>query len=274
MKTFIDIFKENGMDSYAAIPFEKCRVTRPYLLDRIPDFHPEAALVFLLPYYTGTPDNISAYAAGRDYHQFMKRFLKELTEGLSAQFPNHRFFGFSDHSPIDERLAAVKAGLGVFGKNGLLLTEKYSSFVFLGEVITDLPAGEMTPQSDNVIRSCIGCGACLRACPTGILRGESDVCLSALTQKKGELSDTEKDMIRRFGSAWGCDVCQNVCPYTKAALEAGTLMTPVSYFYEDRILHLSEADLEAMDEEHFLSRAFSWRGRSTIQRNLKILEEK
>ncbi len=275
METIHSFFAKNNIEYFATLPFSECVSTRPYLYASHPGFTPQSALVFLVPYHAGAAENLSIYAAAPDYHCYMKDLLFALTNLLRKHYPHSCFLGFSDHSPIDERLAAAKAGLGVFGKNGLLLTEKYSSFVFIGEVLSDCPPEELAALSPSFsIRTCHDCGACAAACPTGILRGENASCLSAVTQKKGSLTEEETTLIRENGCAWGCDVCQNVCPYTKNAIKNGTLTTPIRYFHEGRIAHLTKEMIQGMSDAEFKTRAFAWRGRETLLRNLEILEER
>ncbi len=273
MKTYIDIFRENKIDLYAALRFSDCCVTKPHLLSRLSDLTPKSLLLFLVPYYTGETENLSVYAAGRDYHAFMRELSDALIAALRMQFPRSSFYPFADHSPIDERLAAAKAGLGVVGKNRLLLTEKYSSFVFIGEIISDLSPEKLSAVEPQAVSLCDGCNACQSACPSGLLRGDSAICLSALTQKKGCLTEDEACLIGQNGSAWGCDACQNVCPYTQRARANGTLMTQIPYFYQDRMAKLSSAAIQNMSEEDFLTRAFSWRGREVLLRNLSLFAD-
>jgi len=271
IETVKDIFAKEHIDSIALLPFSACRVTLPRLLEEL-SFVPKSVILFLMPYYVDTPKNFSAYAASEDYHFFVKELKDRLLPCLSDAFPSRSFAIFADHSPIDERHAAVLGGLGIFGKNGLLLTEKYSSFQFIGEVISDLPIeGEEAVLFP--LRSCEDCGACRAACPTGILRGEGTDCLSAITQKKGELSPSERSLMRRYQTAWGCDICQNVCPYTKRAKQNGTLVTPIPFFHRNRVLSFTEEMLKNMDKETFSRRAFGWRGRAVAERNAKILAE-
>lgn len=97
-------------------------------------------------------------------------------------------------------------------------------------------------------------------------------CLSSLTQKKGELTEIEQEMIKKYASAWGCDICQEVCPYTERALKGGSIYTNIEFFKESRTPYLTSEAIENMSDEEFLSRAYSWRGRQTILRNLKILK--
>ncbi len=220
-----------------------------------------------VPYYTKAatdPDrNVSAYAVPRDYHGFFQSLFEELLPILREKWPDESFAGFADHSPIAELQAAARAGLGVIGRNSLLLTEPYSSYVFLGELIT---TAEL-PTVLRPIESCSGCGACRRFCPMEKI----GACLSALTQQKGELTDREKEILKEYGSAWGCDICQEVCPYTKRALKNETVFSPIPYFQEQTIAHLTTDRLDQMDENEFESRAYAWRGRDTVRRNLELL---
>ena len=267
------LFAEEHIHETALLPLSACRVTLPRLLERnAPDA--QSVILFLLPYYADTPENFSAYAAAEDYHFFVRELAERLIPKLCALFPAYRFSVFTDHSPIDERYAAVLSGLGVFGKNGLLLTEKYASFQFIAEILTDAPTELLGEVKTFDLRSCENCGACLAACPTGILRGAGEDCLSAITQKKGALTDAEKQLMRRYNTAWGCDVCQTVCPYTKRAKQNGSIVTPIPFFHQKRMSRLSSQVLNGMDDETFQRRAFAWRGKATVERNVAILEEK
>lgn len=269
LDTIISLLSEYNIDLYGCLPLSSCRITRGYLLDRV-GIAEGSAVIFAIPYYTEECDgrrNLSAYAVPRDYHLFVREMTDDLQKRLTSAFPSNRFAFFADHSPIDERDAAVRAGLGIIGKNGLLITKKYSSYVFLGEIVTDavLPSREFPPAT------CHNCGACLTACPWK--RGESDICLSALSQKKGDLSGAEQELLAHYGSVWGCDICQKVCPYTKQAREAGTLYTEIPFFKQESLPFVTVSLIDAMDEKDFASRAYSWRGRETIVRNLTIAEE-
>lgn len=254
----------------SSLSLGECEISRPYLLERngiSPDSG--SAVLFAVPYLTRESvgeRNISAYAVSRDYHIFFKELFSSLLPCLSEKYPEHRFVGFSDHSPINEIDAAVLCGLGVKGKNHLLITEKYSSYVFLGEIITDMKI----PSHAGKFTECIGCGKCIRSCPAG---GDISACLSSLTQKKGELCEEEKKKIKAHGCAWGCDVCQEVCPYTAAALNSGSIFTEIEFFTLSAIPKISSETVENMTDTEFSERAYSWRKRETILRNLRLLEE-
>lgn len=264
-----EILQKNHIDCFAALPLSACRVTKPYLLERA-GITSGSAVILAVPYFTpacASPErNLSAYAVGYNYHAFFDALFEELLPLLKERYPEHRFAGFADHSPIAEIEAASRAGLGVIGKNGLLLTERYSSYVFLGELLTDAPL----PYTLVEPRFCESCGLCQKICPMEKI----GTCLSALTQKKGELDEAEIAALRRYGSCWGCDLCQEVCPHTVRAIQSGSIYTPIPYFHENNIPRLSLAILDAMEEDEFQKRAYSWRKRETIRRNLLLLQEK
>ena len=265
------LFAEEHITDIAILPLSACRVTLPRLLERCA-FSAGSVILFLMPYYVDTPKNFSAYAAAEDYHFYVRELSDRLIPKIAACFEGFRFTVFTDHSPIDERHAAVLAGLGVYGKNGLLLTEKYSSFQFIGEIVTDAPTELLGDVTYHPLRGCENCGACLAACPTGILRGEGSDCLSAITQKKGALSKEEKELMRRHNTAWGCDICQFACPYTKRAIQSGSIITPIPFFHRNRITFFSTEMLSQMDDAAFQRRAFAWRGKNVAVRNAMILE--
>lgn len=268
LNAILSILGEYHIELCGCLPLSRCRVTRQYLLDKA-EIYEGSVVIFAIPYYSNVCEkkhNVSAYAVPRDYHLFAHELADTLTARLKTAFPQNKLAVFADHSPIDERDAAVRAGLGVMGKNGLLITEKYSSYVFLGEIVTDA----ILPYQEYPVRHCISCGACLAACPWQ--RGESDVCLSALSQKKGVLSDAEHAVLCRYNCIWGCDICQEVCPHTQQARATKTLYTPIPFFQEDCLPLLSSDLINTINEKEFASRAYSWRGRETIVRNLLIAE--
>ena len=259
---------KEGITEYAILPFSAVRLQNPALLERGGAFTVRSVLIYAVPYYTGKADNLSAYAVSRDYHLYMRSLSERLIAAITDAFPTATARAFSDHSPIDERHAAAIAGLGVIGDNGLLITQHHGSYVFLGEIFTDIPAPEdvflHTPGE------CDHCGACRRACPTGALEGKGD-CLSELTQRRGELAPDTVRLMKKHHTVWGCDLCQSVCPYNIRAVERG-LFTPISFFHEERIPHLTSAKLAAMDKQTFEERAYAWRGRNTVARNLAAYE--
>ena len=265
-----DFFQKNSINCFAPIALSNCRITKPYLLEQS-GIQSGTVFMIAVPYFTKACQdpcrNISAYAVSNDYHIFFRSLFDEILPLLREYFPDNRFVGFADHSPINEIDAAVRAGLGVLGDNHMLITPLYSSYVFLGEIITDAKI----PTELYPLRSCNACGACQRACPANTCGG---TCLSALTQKKGVLTTSEIDLIRRFQTVWGCDICQQVCPHTQKALENGTIYTPIPFFQENQISSLTTDLINEMTQAVFEARAYAWRGKEPILRNLKIIENK
>ena len=268
LRTAAAYFEKESIDAFGLLPLSAVRVFRPELFERQTPIFPRSVLVFLVPYYTGPSENLSLYAVSRDYHLYMKRMTAGLLEALSAAHPEAKFVSFSDHSPIDERHAAAAAGLGILGDNGLLIHPRYGSLVFIGEIFSDLEAPADTPVFP--VRTCEHCGACRRACPTGALELRGD-CLSELTQRKGDLPEEAFRLMRHHRTVWGCDLCQTACPHTRRAISVGAV-TPIAFFHEARIPHLTLDVLDSMSAEEFKSRAFAWRGRATIERNLRAYE--
>lgn len=267
MKELESFFEKEKIEYFAVLPYSLCRETAPEIMER-EKFSPKSVIIFLIPYYTGAGVNISRYAVSRDYHLAIKDINSGLIEMLSEKFPGASFHSYGDHSPLDERHAAISAGLGILGDSGLLINEKYGTYVFISDVVCDV-APELldAKKSAEELRRCISCGACKKACPTGILRGEGTECLSFITQKKGELCEAEAALMKKYNTAWGCDECQSSCPYNRDAK-----ITPVPFFHEARIEELTSEILSGMSKEQFKSRAFAWRGRKTVERNLKIIE--
>lgn len=277
MKEFL---LNHGIKYCAAVELERCKILKEYLLTKNGFNKSAYAVTMLIPYRTDViPTNVSVYASVSDYHAFIAQLSEELDAYVKSKYPHGHFKLFADHSPIDEVHATCISGLGFIGDNGLLINEEYSSFVFLAECITDLSPEEigveLAPQSE--VKECMHCGACAKACPAGCIKKAGGVddfkpktaCLSAITQKKGELCEDEIKMMLDNNAVWGCDVCQNACPYTKRAK-----YSDIEFFKKGAIRTLTARAVEAMSDEEFATRPFSWRGRQTILRNLKLYEER
>lgn len=221
----------------------------------------------VFPYFAGhAAGNLSLYARGQDYHGVIKTRLEQAAVWLRRE-TGCAAMPMADVSPFPEVYAAACAGLGKLGQNGLLLTEVYGSFVFIGLLLTDL-----NRQGGAAPVPCSGCGTCLRACPGGALGSGGAVdqakCLSALTQQRGALTDGQAAAVAAHPLIWGCDQCQLVCPANQAARE-----TALPEFREELLCSLTETDVSAGDRafrRQFAGRAFTWRGVQPLRRNLEL----
>ena len=263
-----ECFSGLGIEYFSVLDYKQVRETAEHIRLRS-GVLPRSVIVYLLPYYGGECKNISRYAASLDYHIAAKEIGDAVISALRRSFPEMKAAAFGDHSPIDERHAALIAGLGAIGDNGLIINEKYGSYIFIGDIITDIPPELLGAKEPVSPARCEGCGACKAACPTGVLRRECDACLSAITQKKGELSAAERDLMIKHGTAWGCDICQEVCPHNRSPK-----ITPVEFFKKERIDCLTADSLSKMTDGELRLRAFGWRGRAVLERNLRVLDSK
>lgn len=268
MERIRPVLSRLGIPDAGAVSFSSCA---PLLACRAAERLPEGAksvILCLFPYRVPdeVPRNISRYAAGPDYHRIAGGMLAAACRALEKAFP-YTFVSFVDNSPIREVDAALRAGLGVLGRNSLLIHPRYGSWTFLGSIVTDMEIN----YSETVKRACIGCGACVSACPAHCI-GEGGVdesrCLSAITQKKGELTPEEAALVKKGDLLWGCDRCQEVCPYNRDREP-----TPLPYFRDRRHGDFTADEVEQMDDETFSRFAFSWRGRSRIVENLRAREQ-
>ncbi len=259
-----DFLKSENIFEFAKVDFSRLRVTDERRLERM-GFEPSCAVVFLMPYYVkGEKTNISEYAKSRDYHEFIKQLRLRAEKSLAVKLAC-----FADTSPIDEVGAALLAGLGVIGKNGLIINKRYGSYVFIGEIFFEKGIDEdffVGTEPKDAPRKCLECNACIKACPTGGINDRS-ICVSCINQKK-RIDPAEEDIIRKTRSAWGCDVCQEVCPMNR--LEE----TPIEFFREGRVERLDTETLDSLiSSGEFKSRAFAWRGEAVLRRNLELTKE-
>lgn len=229
---------------------------------------PAGVFVAVFPYAAeAQPGNLSRYARGRDYHTVLMERLRPVCAALERQYTGHAFVPGADNSPLPERECARLAGLGLQGRNGLVILPPYGSWVFLGTILTSLPL----PSAPEPAHPCLNCGACVRACPGGALNGgpvSEEGCLSALTQEKGPLTPRQEALLAAHPLIWGCDLCQQVCPCNRAAE-----LSPLPEFRRDLICSLTLSDVEDRTNrqfrEAFPDRAFTWRGPKPLIRNLK-----
>ena len=186
------------------------------------------------PYSDARPDDtaiLSRYAWGDDYHVVIERRLEALLEWMHAAAPGEfEARAYVDTGPVQERVYAQYAGLGWIGKNTCLIHGRLGSWIFLSEIICSLPLDVDAPAVDQ----CGTCQRCLQACPTGAIVEpyvlDATRCLSYLTiELKGAIPE---DLRTSVGAqAYGCDICQDVCPWNrKAAVSSDPAWLPRAVF--------------------------------------------
>ena len=163
---------------------------------------------------------MARYAWVRDYHRVMKRRMRGLVRSLEAELGSAvAARWYVDDGPMLDRAAANRAGIGWFGKNTNILTPGYGSWVFLGQVITDLPLEPDEPLK----KSCGSCVRCIDDCPTGALVApyvlDNARCISYLTiENRGAIPRELRPLMGDW--VFGCDICQDVCPVNRKARPA------------------------------------------------------
>jgi epoxyqueuosine reductase len=158
---------------------------------------------------------ISRYGWGRDYHKIMQKKLKTLSLWLEAQGEAILTRYYVDTAPIQDKVWAQKAGIGWIGKNGNVITQKYGSWVFLGEILTNLSLIPDKPHTEH----CGTCRRCLDACPTEAIPQpfvvDANRCIAYHTIENRAESLPESIKSRLNGWIAGCDICQDVCPWNQ-----------------------------------------------------------
>ena len=215
---------------------------------------------------------ISTYAFGEDYHQVIKRKLKDLMAFIYKEIGAVEGRIFVDSAPVMDKAWAAKSGLGWVGKNTNLISKKVGSFFFIAELIIDLELVEDGPVTDH----CGSCTACIDACPTDALIAPYQIdgsrCISYLTIELRESIPTEFKG-KMDGWAFGCDICQAVCPWNRFAQpNTETAFTPSDEFLSmkaEEWTELTEDIFEQLFSNTPLNRA-KWSG---LTRNIKFLKE-
>jgi epoxyqueuosine reductase len=168
-----------------------------------------------------TPESgpVARYARTEDYHDVLRRDLEQLAARMREEFGEFEYHICVDTAPLLERSYARQAGLGWIGRNTCLINQEYGSYVLLAEMLTSLEFESDAPAPDR----CGTCTRCIDACPTdaivpGGLRTELDStrCISYLTiELKGDIPEEHRTGVGTL--AFGCDICQEVCPWNRKA---------------------------------------------------------
>jgi epoxyqueuosine reductase len=214
---------------------------------------------------------VAQYARGTDYHDVLRERLNQLLAWVQQEVPGCKGRGVVDTAPLLERDFARRAGLGWFGKNTMLLNKHLGSFFFLGALLLDL---ELTPDPPHEASHCGTCTACLDACPTRAFPGPGELdarrCISYLTiELKGPVAEELRQPLGDW--LFGCDVCQDVCPWnrkvptgTEPALQSRPELEAIDPV---ELLDLSEEDFR----RHFRGTALMRTKRRGLLRNAALV---
>ena len=236
----------HGTMSYMEHNFDKRLDPRKLVPDA------KSVVSLLYNYYTNKnqsdPESpkIAMYALGDDYHFIIKRKLKKLVAHLQTTVGDVSGRVFVDSAPVMERQWAEKSGLGWIGKNTLLLNRKAGSYFFIAELILDLELEYDGPTTDH----CGTCTACIDACPTEAIyapfKMDASRCISYLTiEYRDEIPSEFKDKMDNW--AFGCDICQQVCPWNKFASHH----QEPAFEPKQELMDFSENDWHEMTEQVF-----------------------
>lgn len=216
-------------------------------------------------------NGFSIYTRGIDYHNVLNKYLKQMINIIEKHGGKAK--AFVDSNTLPERYLAYISGVGFIGKNNMIITKEYGSYVFLGEIITDLKFYEDDKRSFKEIdlfKECGECNICHDECPTKAInkfKKNCNICLSYITQKK-ELEEWE---IKKLdGRIFGCDSCQLKCPYNNQK-KLSSIREFDSFDFmndsdEEFILTMGNAEFK----NSFKLTSCGWRGKNVLKRNALI----
>ena len=203
---------------------------------------------------------------GLDYHYVLQDKLDRLAKGIEELTADFEYKGMVDTGALVDTAVARRAGIGFIGKNGLVISKEFGSYMFLGELITNL---DIEPDQP-VDYDCGDCNRCVTACPTSCLIGDGTMnakrCLSFQTQDKGIMDLEFRKKIKTV--IYGCDICQICCPYNKG------LDNPLATEIDPELAHPELLPFLELSNGQFKEKfghiAGSWRGKNILQRNAII----
>ncbi len=189
---------------------------------------------------------LSKYAYGKDYHRVVKKKLEILLQFVNSSIAPAKGRAFVDSAPVLEKAWAVRAGLGWIGKNTCLISHKTGSFCFIGTLMVDIPLD----YDSSIPDFCGDCTRCMDACPTQAIIAphilDAGRCISYLTiENKEDISGAFQD--RFENRVFGCDICQDVCPWNRKALA----QREINFEPLQEMMEMTRADWYNMDEEKF-----------------------
>ncbi|MGH9418908.1 MAG: tRNA epoxyqueuosine(34) reductase QueG [Thermoanaerobaculia bacterium] len=234
----------------------------------------KSAIVILVPYSPTRPEApsgalsnyVARYALGDDYHDVLDGILRKVEAEVA---PHGKTWRYVDTGPLSDRALATNAGLGWIAKNAMLINEEIGSYTFIGTLLTSL-ANDIVPEL--VADRCGTCTRCIDACPTNVILPNrtiaSERCISYATiEHRGELP-----AIPLAGNAFGCDICQEVCPWNHDPAPTHPAFAPRDEYRATPIsdlLHLTQSDFSTLFRKSAIKRAKL----AGMQRNVAALTE-
>lgn len=234
----------------------------------------KSAIVILVPYASERPEApaealsnvIARYALGDDYHEVLDGILRKIEAEVA---PHGRTWRYVDTGPLSDRALATKAGLGWIAKNAMLINEEIGSYTFIGTLLTSLE-NDIAPNS--VADRCGTCTRCIDACPTDVILPNrtiaSERCISYATiEHRGDLPG-----ITLAGNAFGCDICQEVCPWNNDPADTHPAFAPRDEYRATPIsdlLRYEQSDFSRLFRRSAVKRAKL----AGMQRNVAALTE-
>jgi epoxyqueuosine reductase len=216
---------------------------------------------------------ISVYAYGKDYHVVVKDKLYQLLELIEEKTGKRKARVFVDSAPVLDRAWAHRSGLGFIGKNTMLINRKGGSYFFIGHIILDL---DLEYEEDQLEKNfCGSCTLCIKACPTDALKPfelDARKCISYLTiEHKSDISERFKNKFE--GWIFGCDICQEVCPWNREAKPNDEPGFKIS----DQLKAMKKKDWAELSLEEFnglfKESAVQRTGFNGLKRNIEYLKE-
>ncbi len=251
MKNLKDIALKHKVEYIACLPFSEREGF-------------SSVAIALLPYFSGNISSpLSKYTRGRDYHKAGREILSAILD----EWGEKDYEILIDVSPYNEKELAYRAGLGKRGKNGLIINEKYGSYVFIATAFLKRNISFFT----SPLGECINCQKCMDFCPTNAITKNGinyEKCLSNITQKR-QITKEEENLIKKCGFIWGCDICQDCCP-----LNLNAVKTPFDAFKDNLLLEIT--DIDSLSQKEFKRKyneyALAYKGKNIIARNIKIIK--
>jgi epoxyqueuosine reductase len=206
---------------------------------------------------------ISRYGWGRDYHRVLNRHLKALATWMQEQDPQVQVRYYADTGPVQDKVWAERAGLGWIGKHSNLISRDYGSWLFLGEILTNLNLVPDRPHTQH----CGTCTRCIAACPTAAIRQpfvvDANRCIAYHTIENREAELPAEISQNMQGWVAGCDICQDVCPWNQQFAQETDIrdFQPYPWHVEPTLKELATISVEARDRKFRASalRRISWK---------------